>query len=68
MSGYGTISLPHRGRLALPAWLFYVIAIGLFALVWGVLRGLLGLGPLRTLLLLLIPFGLLLWRWERAAR
>jgi hypothetical protein len=68
MSDRGTISLPYRKGFALPAWLFYVIAIGAFALGWGVLRGVLGLGLLSTLVLSVVPFGLLVWRWERPGR
>ena len=67
MNNRGSISLPYRKVLVFPAWLFYVLAIGFFAMAWATLRGLVGLGFAPTLLVLIVPFSLLIWRWERSS-
>ena len=61
------LSIPHRGKSqigllsALPAWVFYFLMIGMFAIAWGTARLLLGISFFQTLVLLILPFGLLIW-------
>jgi hypothetical protein len=44
-----------------PAWAFYLLTIGGFSLAWGATRFFGGLSFLEALVVLVAPFGLLIW-------